>query len=361
MKITFFISSLSGGGAERVVCNLSNYLVKNGHDITVLTVGKTNNEYNLDERVKVISLEGKNRIRFYPLRVLVKMLRLKKYLKESDADLTAVFLPRSIKSVFHYKKYIKTPVVVTESVDPHIYDDKKIRWLLKCFTLADGAVFLTEEAEKFYKDKITLKSSIVIPNAVNPEFLKPRFNGERRKAIVAVGRHTEQKNFPLLINAFSEIVKDYPEYTLEIYGKGKLTEDYKKQCEELGIADKVIFPGFCQNIQDKIYDAGAFVLSSDFEGIPVALIEAMALGVPCISTDCGGGGARFLIKDGINGILVPVKDKNKLAEAIKKVLSDASFAEKLSENAAKISQTLSGENIYPMWEKYFSGIVKNEV
>ena len=361
MKITVFIGGLTGGGAERVACNLINDLSVKGHDVTVLSVSGVENTYGIDGRVKLISLEGKRRIKLAPIRVLSKMIKLKKFLKKNVTDLYVVFLPKTIMALFHYKKYVHAPIVVTESISPTAYSKRKLNKLTRCFKAADGAVFLTDAAMKFYTDRIDLKSGIVIPNAVNPEFLLPPFTGERKKTIVAVGRHTEQKNFPLLISAFSEIAGKFPEYTLFIYGGGHLTESYKKQCEKLGIADRVVFPGFCDNMQNEIRNASLFVLSSDYEGVPVALIEALALGLPCVSTDCEGGGARFLIEDGVSGIIVPIKNERKLAQAMEKVLSDGALSSALSKNALSIREKLAPAKIYAEWEKYFYKVIKDEV
>ncbi|MDY6367319.1 MAG: glycosyltransferase [Clostridia bacterium] len=358
MKITFFTSALSGGGAERVVCNLSSFLAVKGHDVTVLTVGESAKTYGLNERVKVLSLEGKSRIKFSALRALVKLKRLKKYVKNCKDDLIVAFLPKPIKALMHYKKFAKCPIILCERCFPKAYDKKTVKSMLNAFKSADGTVFQTEEIKKFYSDKIALKNSMVIPNAVNTGFDFQPFNGERRKVIVAAGRHSEQKNFELLIDAFSEVVKEFSDFTLEIYGKGKLTPKYIERCKELGIENKVLFPGFCEDMSVRLYGASLFVMSSDYEGIPNALIEAMAAYTPCVSTDCAGGGARTLIEDGVNGIIVPVGDKSALAKAIKRVLADKSFAEKLSLNAGKIKEEFSAENIYAEWEKYFSEIIK---
>ena len=358
MKITFFIGSLSGGGAERVVCNLSNFLIEKGHDISVLTVGKADNRYYIDERVKVSSLETEKRIKFYPLRVLVKMARLKKRLKNDGVDLFVALLPETISALMRLKRLIKSPVIVCERNSPEFYGKSTVKDMLKRFKAAEGAVFQTEEIKNFYSEKISLKSFKVIPNAVNPEFILPPFNGERRKTVISVGRHNAQKNFDLLISAFAEVSKDFPEYTLEIYGKGELTQEYKAQCGKLGITDKVMFCGFCDNVKEKLYGADLFVISSDYEGVPNALIEAMALSTPCVSTDFSGGGARALIENGKNGLLVKMGDKAGLVAAMKRVLSDRVFAEKLAVNANKITEKLSPEKIYGEWEEYFRSVIR---
>jgi glycosyltransferase involved in cell wall biosynthesis len=176
--------------------------------------------------------------------------------------------------------------------------------------------------------------------------------GEREKVIIGAGRLNSQKNFPLLISSFAQIAKDFPGYKLRIYGKGALLESLQSLAKEKGVGDRVEFPGYVPNMPEVLEKASMFVLSSDFEGMPNALMEAMASGLPCISTDCGGGGARFLIEDGENGLLVPQKDEVAMAEAMRKILSDDAFANKIAENARKLQENLAPEKIYGEWEKF---------
>ncbi len=358
MKVCFVIGAISGGGAERVCCNVANSLVEKGHQAEFITIGKAKNEYNLSEKVNVRCVERKRRIKFAPLRVILKMRALKRALKNSNADVFVVFLPKTIKAVFHYRKFIKAPIIATESSNPSTYDKRKVKYLTKCFKYADGSIFLNDFAKDFYAKRVGLKNPVVIPNAVNEGFDKQPFCGERRKVILGVGRHSEVKNFPLLINAFNLIKDEFPEHVLEIYGKGPLTEEYIKQVKELGIEDRVFFPGFCNDIKEKLYGASAFVLSSNYEGMPVALIEAMALYTPCVSTDLGGG--FDLIKDGENGLIVPKGDSKALSNALRKILGDSSFAEQLALSAGKIKEDLKPEKIYKAWEDYLLGVI-NEV
>lgn len=137
------------------------------------------------------------------------------------------------------------------------------------------------------------RSRKIIPNAINKEFITAEYSGPRNKQIVSSGRLTEQKNHALLIKAFAGITAKYPAYKLVIYGDGPLRKDLELLASNLGIADKVSFPGYTTEIRKKIERSSLFVLSSDFEGMPNALMEAMALGVPCISTDCKGGGREI--------------------------------------------------------------------
>lgn len=211
--------------------------------------------------------------------------------------------------------------------------------------------------KNWYGNSIGSAAVKIIPNAINKEFITAEYSGPRNKQIVSSGRLTEQKNHALLIKAFAGITAKYPAYKLVIYGDGPLRKDLELLASNLGIADKVSFPGYTTEIRKKIERSSLFVLSSDFEGMPNALMEAMALGVPCISTDCKGGGARFLIKNGTNGLLTPIGDVEALQAAMEKILSDQFFADNLSHNAHKLCETHSPEKIYAEWENLIKKVV----
>ena len=170
--------------------------------------------------------------------------------------------------------------------------------------------------------------------------------------IVGAGRLTAQKNFPLLINAFHAISNKYPDYTLEIYGDGELKTQLCELVNDLGLNEKVKFLGFVSNIKEYLQSASLFVLSSNFEGMPNGLMDAMALGVPVISTDCPAGGSKNLIKDGENGFLVPVGDVEHLSKSIDLILSDNDLCCKIGPEARKDADRLRADKIYGMWEEF---------
>ena len=222
---------------------------------------------------------------------------------------------------------------------------------------ANGWVFQTEEAKDWYGKAIGKAKVQIIPNAINPDFIKEPYRNDRKKTIVTAGRLTEQKNHVLLLKAFAKICQKFPDYQLVIYGGGgNLKNKIVETVKQLNIEDRVIMPGYTTNIGDKIKDASLFVLSSDFEGMPNALMEAMALGLPCVSTDCKGGGARFLIDNEKNGLLTPIGDVAALAKAIDRMLSDRKFAEQCGEEAHKICEQLAPEKIYREWESLIIAI-----
>lgn len=358
MKLTLFIDSLYGGGAERVTCNLASYLVQHGHQVEILTMSETEKTYELDKRVSTTTLLPLEERRGKTWNTIIRFPRLWRYLKTEKRDAYVVMLPKTTIMLLAFGKLTKAKIIAAERVDPAAYPDRIAKLLKKYAAKADGWVFQTDDAKKWYGDSIRNCQSIVIPNAINPVFIRPRYIGEKRKVIAGAGRLDSQKNFGLLIRAFSQIASDYPEYNLTIYGKGDKEIELKQLAASLGLQDRVLFPGNIQNIADEMEKNTMFVLSSDFEGMPNALMEAMALGLPCVSTDCPCGGPRYLIQDGVNGLLVPVGNVDKMAAAMREMLASSPKSGSLGEKARKITEKLEPNRIYGQWEQFICSLVE---
>lgn len=221
------------------------------------------------------------------------------------------------------------------------------------FMLADGGVFQTVEELNFFNNVVRKKSRIIM-NPINEKFNIPRFKGEREKRIVAVGRLTSQKNYDFLIRSFKKFHENHPDYRLEIYGQGEDKNKLETLVDNISLSKSVKFMGVVNDIEKKIHNAAMYIMSSDYEGLPNALMEAMALGIPVISTDCIGGGPRMLIKDRCNGILVTCGDENMLSDAMCELVENPVFSQKLGIEAEKIKISCSLENICLKWEEFLS-------
>lgn len=285
MKILFCIGGLRKGGAERVISNLANSFSSTDEISIVITEKKI--EYKLENNIKVYSLDynlSKNNI----INKFLKIYNLYKTIKEDKPDVIVSFLREPTFRVLLLRKFIKTPIIVSVRNDPKIeYKSFKSNFLMKVlYPLADGFVFQTEDAKQYFAKKIQEKS-IIIPNPIKKEFLnKNIYTGDRDKIIVSVGRLEVQKNHNLLIDAFYDINDQIRDYKLIIYGEGSLRTMLQKKINSYGMKDRILLPGITNNIIDKIEKAKLFILSSNYEGMPNALMEAMALGIPSISTDC---------------------------------------------------------------------------
>ena len=197
----------------------------------------------------------------------------------------------------------------------------------------------------------------MIPNPVNKNSIniEPIYN--RKKKIIAAGRLSPQKNYELLIRAFNRICNCFPEYRVEIYGEGPEKDSLEKLIQELGLQSKIILMGTKLNVIKEEAAASLYVMSSDYEGFPNALAEAMASGLPVISTDFPSGVAHEIIEDGKNGYVVPLGDEEKLAEAMKKILSNSELQEIMSKNNEGIREQLSEAQVYKVWKELFEKLI----
>ena len=360
MKILFCIGSLEKGGAERVVSNLANSFVLNNEVSIVTTIGQI--QYEINNKIKLYSLDS-SKLNKKRLNRIVKVKKLYSIIREVRPDVIVSFLREPTFRVLLLRKFIKTPIIVSVRNDPKIeYKDLKNRIIMKLlYPNADGFVFQTEEAKEYFSKRIKNKSTI-IPNPIKKEFIERKlYMGKRDKTIVSVGRLEEQKNHELLIEAFYNINKEIRDYKLIIYGEGTLRGILEDKIKKYGMEDRILLPGVVDNIPERIERAKLFVLSSDFEGMPNALMEAMALGLPCISTNCPCGGPKFLIKNNENGFLVKVGDKNDLKNKIKELINkNNDELTIISKNAKERTRDLAEEKINEKWYEFIYKISKGK-
>jgi glycosyltransferase involved in cell wall biosynthesis len=192
-------------------------------------------------------------------------------------------------------------------------------------------------------------------NQVNESFFDVLHSGERRD-IVTVGKLRAQKNQALLIRAFSRIAGEIGDNLL-LYGAGELENELRGLIESLHLAERVKLMGLSTDVANDIKDAKCFVMSSDYEGLPNALLEAMALGLPCVSTDCEGGGPAMMIKNGVNGLLVPMRDEKALADAMLYMLRNPEEAERMGRAARKTAEGFRPDAIFARWKQYAEDIL----
>lgn len=363
--IVFLALTLTRGGAERVIVNLCNEALSEKYRVSIITCMNKPVGYPLKPGIEHICIEKTSDIHYRNLgeRFLKRRKLLKKVLEECKPDVLLCFLPEPNFLALSLRRYFDFPMIISVRNDPVREYRNPIYYALMriLYPKADGYVFQTEQAMDYFSfSKHIMQTGCVIPNPLAVEYVDyARVPEEdRQKVIVNVGKLSGQKNQMALIRAFSKIADKFPEYQLAIYGEGDRRGELEALIVELGLQNRVSLPGNVPEIAKRIEAASLFVLSSDYEGMPNALMEAMAMGIPCISTDCPCGGPDFLIRDGENGFLVAVGDIDQLANGIQQLLEDRKLADKLGKNSAKISEMLHPDVLHDKWEQYIKKFMK---
>lgn len=385
-EIIFIIKLMLGGGAERVVTLLSNAASKKGYKVSLILTHQKKNEavlHSIDNKINIISLPdetAKRKVAFVAPKLLMLWARLLGKLGFKEKSSVLKYYSRNYSSVVWMKKYFKkhkkasavvflydsifltllaknktNRVIISERGDPaQSSDSKTVAAFMKTeFPKADGIVFQSPDAQKWYLENTPAEGTVIF-NPIKPDLPEP-YCGERQKRIVNFCRISAQKNLMMLVDAFAEFHKDFPEYELDIIGDpvGNDAEGYidsvNEHIKKCDCENCIHILPSRKDIHEYIKNYSMFVSSSDFEGMSNSMLEAMAMGIPCICTDCPAGGARAVIKDGENGLLTPVGDSHALYIAMKKVAENPGFAAKLSQNSVKIREEQSVDKIIKKW------------
>lgn len=354
MKIGIIIGSLGYGGAEKVTLRLAEWFIKKGNLVSIYTtMNPPEREYKL--------LEDINRYMCHTERRGLNLIKkLRNTIRNDRPDIIIVMdTPMCVYAVPALIG-LRIPFIVSERSNPKTESIKKITKILShiLMKIANGFIFQTNNAKKCYS-KYIQKKSYVIPNPLKIEDLPRPYNGKRTKRIVAVGRIVSAKNYPLLIEAFNEFNFKYPEYILEIYGDGKERNAIEELIKKMENRKNIHLKGIHSDVLEKICSAEIYVLTSDLEGMPNALIEAMAIGIPVISTDCPSGGPADLIENMKNGILIPTKNKKVLIDTLETLVTNIELQKKLSENGLEIRKRLDIENIGNIWLEKINKIMRD--
>ena len=352
-KILFCTMTMKSGGAERVIANLSNEFSKD-YNVAITTLLNTEIDYDLNS--KIVILPCSNNKKNGLISKIKNSIKLYNNIKEYHPEVVISFCPTMcfITCFFKFiKKQMKDiKLVISERNDPNneyrnIITKILANWL---YSKADLIVFQTSDAKKYFSKKIQEKS-VIIPNPINEKFIKANIKLKKENSIVNVGRLESQKNQELLIKACAKVFEKYPDWKLKIYGTGSLKNELILLTKKLEIENKVLFLGRCNELENELPKSKIFVLSSDYEGMPNALMEAMACGLCCVSTDCPCGGSKELIKNKENGLLVPVKNVDELYKAICYLIENKMLYNYIAKNAQQIKNNYSNDIIFDKWRK----------
>lgn len=354
MSVMFLVSNLKCGGMERTVAYLSKYFAEHDEKTSIVCISDEK-FYEISDKVDLIMLNIKSPCRSVidrGMHIIQRYFKIAQVICSKKPDAIICVDPELIRFFWYLKRIIHFKLITSERSNPLVDSEKKTESKRKAFGRSDGIIFQTERAKDCFPKNIREKG-IVIPNAVGNEMA---YNippvSVRRKAITAAGRLWDQKDYPTLIKAFSLFYKEHPDYVLEIFGEGVEKNNLQEFAKSLQVFDQVHFMGVSQEALLSVLTSSCYVLSSKYEGMPNSLMEALAVGTPSISTDCPFG-PRELITDGENGLLVPVGDSEKLAEAIAQMVDNVEFARNCGENGRKILKTNCVDTIA---EKYLNYI-----
>lgn len=341
------------GGAERVISHLAHYYSKKDFQVSIIMLLTDAVEYELPEKVSLtyISAHDSSNI----IKPFVWLAGLRRQFKNNKPDTVISFFAKINLLVLIASLGLKIRTLISERNDPKA-DGRSI--FIKLLTvlfypLSDRIVFQTQYARQCFP-RIVQQKGIVIPNPISLTISTDSQDSgeEMSKLIINVGKLLEQKNQQLLINAFAKVSVKFPDYKLHIYGEGELRPVLTELIKSLGLDGKVWLMGKTSDIFSKIITADLFVLSSKYEGLSNALLEAMSLGTPCISTDHPG--VNELITDRYNGRTVDIDDCDQLAKVIEDVLTNYEEARTMANNAKNTVQAYSIENVGKKWDELIS-------
>ena len=357
-KILFVIGIVGNGGAERVIAALANRLIENNIEVGIVTIYSTRQDYELDSRIKLKHVVADNKIK--ALRPIERVNKLKSYIEQYSPDCVISFLADvNIHTILACRK-CNIPLIVSERNDP--YQDPKQKWIRKIrdllYNKVDGLVFQTKDARIYFDDKLSNEiKRTVIPNPITPNL--PYFNDSVvENRLITACRLNSQKNLPMMIKAIKNVNEQGIECFLDIFGDGPLKDELQNYINENNMTEKVHLKGFSGKIHEEMLTSKGFLISSNYEGISNSMLEALAIGIPVIATDCPIGGAKMFINNKENGWLTPVGNEEEFSNAIIELLSHYDKAVAMGKEATKIRNILDVDIICQKWMSFIEDVLK---
>lgn len=352
MKAIVFTDHFGNGGAERVASLIIHGLAQDKENEVHVCVFSDVNNYKMQKSQVHFHLLADVR-KGHLQNAWLKIWNLAKVIKQEKPDVIFSFGPIMAGYVYLAKKlsgFSGLKVIDSERNDPRFepVEDWKKKVRNYCYNRADILVCQTPMAVELLEKKYGVKTKkVIIPNPITSNL--PTWNGIDSKEIITAARLTEQKNLPLLIDAFTQIHAEYPDYHLTIYGEGELRKELESYISQKKMSNSISLPGFAKDIHTIMSKAYMYVSSSDYEGISNSMLEAMGIGLPCVCTDCPVGGASMVIKNGISGILTHVGNKEELYSAMKSLIEDKKLAKQISESSQYVNTYFSLGKITSKW------------
>ena len=369
MKILIFINSLAGGGAERVSATLANFWARKNWEVTVVTLAPTIEDfYFLDLKVKRISLnlsDESNNFFHGLLQNVRRVISLRRTIKQLRPQIVLSMMSTpNVLLAFASRRIANLCTVGSEHCYPP-HAPLGIVWSTLCkkmYGRLSAVVALTHECAQWIEMHSSATCVRIIPNAALwplpdnlPKIVPSALCAPDRKVLLAVGRLNVVKNFEALIGIFSELADKYSTWDLVILGEGPERQVLEALIRNKMLETRVFVPGIAGNVGEWYARADLYVMSSRSEGFPSALAEALAHGLPAVSFDCDTG-PRDIIRNGVDGLLVPAGDSLGLRNALGRVMEDSNLRRHLAARAVDARERFSIEKIAGMWETLFKDL-----
>lgn len=361
-KILFVTDSFGYGGAVKQLVFVAEGLLNRGWQVAILNLNQDkgsgdNRSVNKNIQLFVANIQYGGTVKYNCdlVRYAIKVTR------QYEPDIIVGFTEIPNFCVAVAGCICRTPSIISERVDPFVtYKNARLPLRIKlwCINKSAGAVFQTQRASEFYSTRLR-KNSAVIPNPVFINEQLPSIDYEHLpQTIISLGRlDNHQKRFDVMLRAFAKFHVKHPEYVLKIYGSGKDEDIIRQWIGELNLQDSVNMMGVSSHPLQDFCHGGIFLITSDYEGISNALLEAMACGLPVVATDHTPGGARLLIRDKENGLLVPMRDENAISDALSKYAENTALLTKCGSNAKQVLSEYAPERILDLWESYINKLI----
>ncbi len=342
MKIDFVTATLTSGGSERVISLLANAFCAKGHEVTIVCLNSHIVYYPIAPKVTVVFAEDE----IQSTAIIKKTIWFRNYIRESKPDVVVPFMEAVYCVILLALIGVRVPVVSSERIDPR--RSPFVRNILRriFLPLTTHLVVQTQDIKNFYPSFIRKKTTVIYNPVSENVFSMPIV--EKKNIIISVGRLYKQKNQQMLIRAFKVISEAYPDYKLVIYGEGPLRKELEKTIEELHLVGRVLLPGVTDNVFEKLTESKLFCLTSDYEGMSNALIEAICVGLPVITTQVSG--VEELIESGRNGETVKIGVTTSFAKAMKMLLADEEKMKRYGAANKQMASKFKTENIVEQWE-----------
>lgn len=363
MKIVLFISAMQDGGAESVASTLVNAWVERGDTVTLVATysGESKCNYPVSERVNFVYLADRVKRRGRGLLAFVERFgALRALLREVGPDVIVSFLTNVNVFTILASRGLGIPIIVSEHTNP-LADRRSTLWNLLCrlvYPKANVLTLLTEDVVEPYRKLVPgVKNIAVMPNPLPDRlFLEKRQQAATRKRVISLGRLNKTKQYDLLIHAFSMLADEFPDWDLWIWGEGPERADLEAHIARLKMGERVFLPGRTLTPWKELASAQIFAMSSSHEGLPMALMESMAIGLPVVAFDCPSG-PKELTRNGRDGLLIPPGDAQSMAVALRRLISDAPLRAELGRRAASsVRKRYSLKAVLRIWDDLFERV-----